>query len=100
MSFSTFIPTSNYSTFRPTPPTQEEREEQIRLHKLRQEYIQQYAEDNNLVLLKSNYWGMDKFYYSEKYNRMYIVHSSDKSLTPPFELSHDENIMEINGITY
>lgn len=104
MEFSTFKKFSSYSTFEPTPPTQEEREEEINRVRLRQDYIKKYAKDNDMVLLKCDYWGMDSYYYDEKYKRMYKVCNvfsfEDKSLTPHFELCNDTHIMEINEITY
>ena len=104
MSYSDYTSTPEYSDFEPTPPTEEENNEEIRKIKLRQEYIKKYAEDNNMVLLKSDYWCMDSYYYHEKYKRMYKVSNNfsftDKSLTPQFELCNDNHIMKLNGITY
>jgi len=70
---------------------------------LRQDNIKKYAEENDLIRLKTDgYWGMDHFYYSEKYKRMYRVHShsseTDTPLKPHFELSNDEYILKINDI--
>ena len=104
MSYSSYKSTPNYSNFKPTPPTEEENNEEMRKITLRQEYIKQYAKDNNMVLLKSDYWCMDSYYYDEKYNRMYKVSNhfsfTDKLLTPHFELCNDTHIMKLNGITF
>ena len=104
MSYSSYKSTSKYSNFKPTPPNEEENNEELRKIKLRQNYIKKYAEDNNYVLLKSDYWCMDSYYYDKKYNRMYKVSNhfsfNDKLLTPHFELCNDDHIMKLNGITY
>jgi hypothetical protein len=105
MDFSHYLPTPPYSNFKPSPPTKEEREEEIKLINIRQENIKKYAKDNELIQLKTDgYWGMDYFYYSEKYKRMYRVNSysseTDTPEKPIFQLSTDDYILKINDIEY
>jgi len=104
MSYSSYKPNYNYSDFEPIPPTEEEKNEELRKIKLRQENIKQYAKDNNMVLLKSDYFGMDIYYYDEKYKRMYKVSNhfsfDDKLLSPKFELCNDNHILKLNGKKY
>jgi hypothetical protein len=87
----------------PSPPTEDESTENQRLRQLRQDNIKKYAEENELIQLKTDgYWGMDYFYYSEKYKRMYRVNSyssgTDTPEKPIFQLSTDDYILKINHI--
>lgn len=89
-----------YSDYTPSPMTPQEKEEETARFVAREEYITKYVNDHHLVRLKSDYWGMDRFYYDKQTNRMYTLSSSNTSVTPTFELCNDTHIMELNEITY
>ena len=92
-----------YAKFTPLPKTDEEIIEEQATHKTRQDNIQKFVDDNNLIKLKCDYFGMDSYYYDTNYKTMYkvcnIITMSDKSTIPKFEVSYDSHILEINNIT-
>ena len=92
-----------YAKFIPLPKTDEEIAEEHAKHTTRQDNIQKFVDDNNLIKLKCDYFGMDSYYYDTNYKTMYkvsnIITMSDKSTIPKFEVSYDSHILEINNIT-
>lgn len=94
-----------YAKFTPSPKTDEEIIEEQAKQKTRQDNIQKFVDDNNLIKLECDYFGMDSYYYDNN-NTMYKVcniinmsDKSDKSTIPKFEVSYDSHILEINNIT-
>lgn len=89
-----------YAKFIPLPKTDEEIAEEHEKHTTRQDNIQKFVDDNNLIKLKCDYFGMDSYYYDTNYKTMYkvcnIITMSDKSTIPKFEVSYDSHILEIN----
>ena len=83
---------------------QDKQQKQDIQNKKRRELIKQHVISNKYIELKNDYFGMDSYYYDEKYNRMNKVSNhfsfNDKLLTPHFELCNDNHIMKLNGITY
>ena len=92
-----------YTMFTPLPKTDEEIIEEHAKHTTRQDNIQKFVDDNNLIKLNCDYFGMDSYYYDKNNNTMYkvcnIITMSDKSTIPKFEVSYDSHILEINNIT-
>ena len=95
-----------YAKFTPLPKTDEEITEEHAKNTTRQDNIQKFVEDNNLIKLECDYFGMDSYYYDKNNNTMYKVcniinmyDKSDKSTIPNFEVSYDSHILEINNIT-
>ena len=92
-----------YAKFTPLPKTDEEIIEEHATHKTRQDNIQKFVDDNDLIKLKCDYFGMDSYYYDKNNKTMYkvsnIITMSDKSTIPKFEVSCDSHILEINNIT-
>ena len=92
-----------YAKFTPLPKTDEEIIEEQATHKTRQDNIQKFVDDNNLIKLNCDYFGTDSYYYDKNNKTMYkvsnIITMSDKSTIPRFEVSYDSHILEINNIT-
>jgi hypothetical protein len=92
-----------YTKFTPLPKTDEEIIEEHAKHTIRQDNIQKMVDDNNLIKLKCDYFGMDSYYYNKNNKTMYKVSNIntmfDKSTIPIFEVSYDSHILEINNIT-
>ena len=91
-----------YAQFTPLPKTNEEiAEEHAKITTL-QNNIQKFVEDNNLIKLKCDYFGMVSYYYDKHNKTMYkvcnIITMSNKSTIPKFEVSNDSHILEINNI--
>jgi hypothetical protein len=90
MKYSTFIPDCSLN------------DELSKLTTLRHNYIKQFAKENNLILLESDYLGMDSYYYDTNNKIMYkvcnICSSVDKSIKPIFEVSCDYHILQLNKL--
>lgn len=65
--------------------------------------IEAYVKNHNLVALKSDYLGMDSYYYDPKTRLMYKVHNCagpfDASIEPQFQISRDSHIMRLNNLS-
>jgi hypothetical protein len=59
-----------YIKFTPLPKTDEEIIEEQAKHKTRQYNIQKFVDDNNLIKLNCDYFGMDSYYYDTNYKTM------------------------------
>lgn len=92
-----------YAKFTPLPKTDEEITEEHTKNITLQYNIQKIVEDNNLIKLECDYFGMDSYYYDKHNKTMYkvcnIITMSNKSEIPKFEVSYDSHILEINNIT-
>lgn len=64
--------------------------------------LDKYVEDNNLVKLRSDYFGIDMYFFSHSQNKMYKVSPNwDRifSPTPNFHEINDPHILSINNLT-
>ena len=67
----------------------------------RQNLIAKIVKENNLIELKSDYFGMDSYYYSAERKTMYKVCNIcdfTKNVNPTFEISHDRHIIQLNKL--
>ena len=89
----------NYSSFIPTI----DRTTDVNIARVRSDFINQYVERNNLILLKCDYFGVDNYYYNNATKTMYKVCNVynkyiDTGITPIFEISNDTHILELNNL--
>ena len=92
-----------YSTFIPDRPSDPD---VAKFSKMREDYIKTQAESLNLTLLKSDYFGMDCFYYHDTEKILYKVDNGScylgdltGSVTPAFRICEDPHILQLNGIS-
>ena len=74
---------------------------QVPFNQMRQQLIQKFVRENKLIELKSDYFGMDSYYYSKEKNTMYKVTNIcdySNNVTPNFEISQDQHIIKLNNL--
>ena len=67
----------------------------------RRHLIESHVKKNGLVELKSDYLGMDSFYYDTKTKTMYKVTNVcgwGRESNPTFEVSNDQHILKLNSL--
>lgn len=68
---------------------------------VRQQLISKIVLENNLIELKSDYLGMDSYYYNKERKTMYKVSNVcdyTNNINPAFEVSYDRHIIELNNL--
>ena len=74
-----------------------EREQNIK----RKHLIDTHVSKNCLIKLRSDYYGMDSYYYDKKTNIMYKVCNVcnwSGDVNPTFEISNDSHILKLNSL--
>jgi hypothetical protein len=93
---------SNYGNFtRSNDDIKREEQNKNTINAKRQELIQQHVRNNGLVKLKSDYLGMDSFYYDKRTKTMYKlcnICDSSKNINPIFNISTDQHILKLNSL--
>jgi len=67
----------------------------------RQQLIKDYVTRNGYIELKSDYLGMDSYYYDKTNKVMYKVCNHcgwNGDINPVFEISKDEHILQFNSL--
>ena len=92
----------NYSDFILDEETIQKKEA-IKLNKntKRRQLIKNHVERNGYILLKSDYRGMDSYYYDKTKRIMYKVCNIcdwNGDINPVFEISMDQHILKLNSL--
>lgn len=90
----------DYSNFSLLDDQRKEKDEKIKQkQRIRQNKINRIVECNDLILLKNDYYNSYSYYYSKKYDKMYVVSNvEDNDEEPIFQVSTDCRIMMLNNI--
>ena len=96
-------PSSNYDNYESVVKyTSESLRKQEPFNEIRQQLIAKIVNENRLVELQSDYYGMDSYYYSKERNIMYKVSNIcdyTNNVNPKFEVSYDRHIIELNNLS-
>jgi hypothetical protein len=91
----------NYSRIELTQSAEEIEQRRIESAK-KQSYIQDYVKKNNLIKLKSDYFGMSSFYYNKEKDIVLEVKNYDDGQGNPLffkpKLNIEEHIRELNNL--
>lgn len=90
----------NYSDFiLSSEAIQDKKQYEREQNQKRKHLIDKYVAENGLIKLKSDYFGMDSYYYNKNTKFMYKVCNIcdwSRNANPTFEISNDSHILRLN----